>query len=463
MGTKFNTSFMIKLMKEDQYYYLKKHFLEVTRNGKLEVNWDILSLVKSTDRVFELFKNQVNWEILSMNNSLTMAFINTYTDKLNKNTISKYLNLDRIYMGVNAAVLNWGYLIEHQDICGIGDMGFVDSNISRIDLKLLIIHNPVDEVWLELNYASLDHDLISRYQVVSGVFIANHVLDLDFNSLLVGGSIATEASVNNFITKVDLNIALEFINFTSTFLNTNYIDLNKNRIWRYQRNYTDAFLIDKLADIDMFLLSKYADLTLDQLNLLYEHLDTRLISKFQTNMDDLFIETHFDDLEHRLLSKYQTLSEVIILHPKHINYWDVNYISIYQNITHNILMSTLGYVFNFNLICYYQNLVEVDLNYFKKRLDWSHTSEKQTLSNVFINDNIDNLDPILLPQNQNMSEMTIDANKTQLNMDAVSKHCVLSELFMHNNRDILNIDYLLEHQVMTPVFRDSIIDWFETV
>ena len=382
---KFTNATLKYFIDNKMYYFLYKNKRDILNATRVDINWDFISMIVEDANVIDLLKEKLNWKLVSGAATLDISTIEQFYVKLDKSIISRHQTLTRQFIKDHGDDLNWTELLEFQDVCDESDMTVVDMYPLHIDKNRLIEFNQVNMSYLETNYSELDKEIISRFQVVDTTFINNHVGDLNFTSLMVGGSIANQADFITYQPMTEINIAIEFIDFDIVFIESNYANLNKNRIWRYQKDYSDQFLIDHADDINFNLLSKYANLTESQMIANVSNLDGILLSKYQT-LSESFIEDNLPMLDTKLLSKHQVIGENLLV--RYPSRFDLNNIAIYQTLSDTSLRSTIGHRLPFNVVAANQTLTEVQVEYFKNRLALNKVLKKSGLSYTFITNNI---------------------------------------------------------------------------
>lgn len=454
---KFSNATLKYFIDNDMYYFLKKNINDILNAPGIDINWDFMSMIVSKANVIDLFKRKLNWKIVSGAATLDVATLEQFYAYLDKGMVSRHQTLSRQFIKDHGVDLNWDFVLEFQDVCDAADMTVVDMFVPQIDKNKLIEFNQVSMDYLNDNYADLDKEIVSRFQVVDNTFISANVGDLNFNSLMVGGSITDQADFISYQPMVDMNIGIEFVDFDIPFIELNYANLNKNRIWRYTKEYTDQFLIDHIEDIDFNLISKYANLTDDQLDTYIDELDLVLVSKYQT-LSESFINDNILRLDAKLISKHQVITETLLLN--HPSKFDLNNIAIYQTLSDAVLKSTIAYRLPFNVVAANQTLTEAQATYFKERLPLNKVLKKSGLPFSFVIINIDKFDMYDVCRYCSLTTTNIEALGSDVAWSAVSKYQILPEAYITARKDKLNIDLILNNQTLTTVYRDSLISWY---
>lgn len=450
------------------YHTLKKYKTIIERDVGLD--WNFLSCVKTTERILELFWSKLNKSLVSIfQTDISEAFIISHIADFQNlmHYISYYHTLSRSFIDTNKAILNWGNLIKKQDICDPADMSLTVSCDVFIDKNELITYNKVTMSYLDTNYAVLDKKLMCERQTLSELFIDTHIPDFTnehFKGMLVGGSIDTQTLVEKYISHIDVNVAIEFVQFDMAFLDLHYANIDKDKLIIYQPNITIDFLRTHQADFKWELISKHTKLTTDMMIEFIDRIYWDIASIYQIIANTFILNPeYFKYLNPKLLSKYQQLANDAMLR------WggslDPHYMSIYQTIDAAILDSPLNYRMSFTNISVYQTVVEPELTTYTAKWNHNYLSEYQDVPIAYLLTNIDKFDnkyTLTKYHCNKFSEAYITDNLYRFDSNMLSKYrTTLSEVFIEQFKTVLNIDYILKYNtVITPAYKDILISWY---
>jgi len=456
----FNTAFMKVLFEQQNYCYLKKNAIKIKRDRN--ISWDLLSLTNTSEEIIILFTNELNWKLLGYNTKLTNSFIINNHDKLNPKIISRYQELDRVTIDILREWLYWPYIVKYQDsICSATDMNFIATHIAYIDIDILCQYREINSNWIDTNWLALNinGDIVSRYQKLTSATINNHIGSLNFTSLLISTSVDSETMVNTYLSHININIALEFIQFSESFLELHYNELNKSRISRYQHTLTDQFLSNHADDLNWTLLSKYAYLTESQITTYFNRLDKRLISKYQV-LSETVIRDNIYKLDTTYLSKYQTFTDAFMI--EMAGFLDPKALCVNQNISDTILNSRLVYVLDLAVLSKYRSFTETQILKYKSRLNMTYVSQYSLMSEGFILSHYMEFkfNSYKISRYQTLSPTTMELMFDWLDIDTITKYQTLDENIINNHKDMFNIDLIKRYQItLNPAFIDNLLSY----
>jgi len=471
---KIDTYLLKHLFETDQFNYLKKNKTKIIKHNKIE--WYYLSTIKVSERIIELFKEKFIPKILIVKKRLSQSFIEVYPEFVDgdqeKKLIVRYIPLTKGYIADNKEILDWKYIVKYQDsICNASDMSFVETHISYIDKDLLIKNREVSEDWIESYYSDLDPEIISRYHTCSQSFMDSHMEDLNFTSLLVGGSINTEELFLRYDNKLNINMALQYIKFSSEFLIENWYKLNNERIARYQ-NLCDSIITSKKNELDWHLLSKYQYQASE--DIFKDNISSVVLCsllRYKTDLSEEFLQYLIDqsllsDNLIRVLCRHQTLSESFIITNE--SKLDIDYVCMHQTLTNTTLLDDEWFNkrMNMDIVCKHQELNNAFLtdNRNLLRLNYKTISKEQILDETFMREWFFKLDKSFLCIYQTLSSTFLVKYFGKIDRIAICKYQTLTETFIDEHKEMLNTDFILKYQTtLSTEFKTTLTTWYGNI